>query len=225
MPQPFLLLIAAHLILAVCLGWKWSLWPVPTWLEVQRNKYIFFLTLYVSIIDMIYLRTVFMTPQRCHSHFCCWLLPICPELDVWAENGAYGLCRLERRYNGANLYFSWPNMSVLMIWNNFEISAWHLSHATAIFVIDCCQFGPCWVFRLKMELMACADLVGGTTEQSCRFSILTCYYKWYKKIPNCLNHASSVPQPFLLLIAANLALAGFLGWKWSLWPMSTWLTV
>ena len=41
----------------------------------------------------------------------------------------------------------------------------HLSPATAIFVVDCCQFGPSWIFVPKMELMACADLVGGTTEQ------------------------------------------------------------
>ena len=49
----------------------------------------------------------------------------------------------------------------------FQTSALHLSRATAIFVVDCCQFGPSWIFGLKMELMACADLVGGTTEQSC----------------------------------------------------------
>ena len=42
---------------------------------------------------------------------------------------------------------------------------------------------------------------------------------------NCLHHTSAVPQPFLLLIAANLALAGFLGWKWSLWTVLTWLAV
>ena len=38
-----------------------------------------------------------------------------------------------------------------------------------IFGVDCCQFGPNWMFGLKMELMACADLVGSTTEQSCIF--------------------------------------------------------
>ena len=36
-------------------------------------------------------------------------------------------------------------------------------------VVDCCQFGPSWIFGLKTELMACADLVGGTTEQGCLF--------------------------------------------------------
>ena len=43
------------------------------------------------------------------------------------------------------------------------MSVLHLSRATAIFVVDCCQFGPSWIFGLKMELMICAGLVGGTT--------------------------------------------------------------
>ena len=41
----------------------------------------------------------------------------------------------------------------------------HLSPATAILVVYYCQFGPSWMFGLKMELMAYAGLVGGTTEQ------------------------------------------------------------
>ena len=45
------------------------------------------------------------------------------------------------------------------------MSVLHLSRATAIFVVDCCQFGPSWFFGLKMELMACADLIGVTTDQ------------------------------------------------------------
>ena len=53
-----------------------------------------------------------------------------------------------------------------------DISALHLSRATAIFVVDGCQFGPIWFFRLKMELMVCAGLVGGTTEKSCLFNDL-----------------------------------------------------
>ena len=52
------------------------------------------------------------------------------------------------------------------------MSASHLRRATSIFVVDCCQFGPNLMFGLKMELMACADLVGGTTEQSWFFSDL-----------------------------------------------------
>ena len=67
-----------------------------------------FLILYDSINDMKQLRNVFITPQLCHIHFCCLLLPICPKLDIWAE----------------------------------------------------------------MKLMVCADLVGGTTEQSCLFTDL-----------------------------------------------------
>ena len=55
---------------------------------------------------------------------------------------------------------------------NYELSASYLSRAIAIFVVDCCQFGPSWIFGLKMELMGCADLVGGTTQQSCIFTYL-----------------------------------------------------
>ena len=50
-----------------------------------------------------------------------------------------------------------------------KLSPSHLSRATAILVVDWCQFGPSWTFGLKMELMAYAGLVGGTTEQSCLF--------------------------------------------------------
>ena len=49
------------------------------------------------------------------------------------------------------------------------MSASHLRRATAIFVVDCCQFGPIWMFGLKMELIASVDLVGGATEKSCIF--------------------------------------------------------
>ena len=61
-----------------------------------------------------------------------------------------------------------------MILNTSGLSASHLSRATAIFVVDCCQFGPSWMFGLKMELMACASLVDSTTEQSCIFTDLIC---------------------------------------------------
>ena len=169
--------------------------------------------------------TVCITSQLCHSHFCCQLLPIWPYLDFWAENGAYCLCQLGWRYNRANRPFSSPYMILSMIWFTSELSASHLSRATAIFVVDCCQFGPSWIFGLKMEHMACADLVGVTTEQICIFPDLTCYYQWYETLPNCLHHTSAVPQPFLLLITTNLALAGFLGWKWSLLPVPAWLAV
>ena len=169
MLQPFLLLIAANLALAGCLGWKWSLWPVQAWLAVQRRRVVFFLILYDSIKYMKYLWNFCITPQPCHSHFCCWLLPIWPKLDVWAENGVYGLCRLGWRYNGAKLSFSLSYMILSMIWNTSELSALHLKCVTAIFVVDGCQFGPSCIFGLKMEHMACADLIGGTTEQICFF--------------------------------------------------------
>ena len=61
--------------------------------------------------------TVSITAQPFHSHFCCWLVPIWPNLDFCAENGAYGLCRLGWWYNGAKLSFSWRYMIVSMIWN------------------------------------------------------------------------------------------------------------
>ena len=51
-----------------------------------------------------------------------------------------------------------------------KISALHLSCAIAIFVVDCCQFDPNWMFGLKINLTACADLVSSTTEQSCLFT-------------------------------------------------------
>ena len=111
----FLLSIAANLALAGFLGWKWSLRPVPDWLAVQWSIAVFFLDLYVSINDMKYFRTVSITPQPCHIHFCCWLLPIWSYLDFWAENGAYGLCRIGWRYNRAKLSFSWPYMLVSII--------------------------------------------------------------------------------------------------------------
>ena len=98
-----------------------------------------------------------------------------------------------------------------MILNISELSALHLSRATAIFVVDCCQFGPSWIFGLEMELMACAGLVGGTTEQICIFLTLYDSINDMKYVQNCLHHTSALPQPFLLLIAANLAQAGFLG--------------
>ena len=67
-------------------GLKLSLWPVPTWLAVQRNKAVFFLTLYDSISYMKYFWTDCITPQPCHIHFCCWLLPIWPKLDFYNIN-------------------------------------------------------------------------------------------------------------------------------------------
>ena len=56
-------------------------------------------------------------------------------------------------------------MIVSMILNTYELSAIHLSRATAIFVVDWFQFGPSSMFWLEMELMAYAGLVGGKMEQ------------------------------------------------------------
>ena len=134
-------------------GLKWSLWHVPTWLTVQRSKAVFFMTLHVSINDMKHYWTVCITPQPRHRHFFCWWLPILHKLDFWAENGAYGMCRLGWRYNGANLYFSRTYMLASMIWNPSELSALHLSRVTSFLLLDCCQFGPSWMFGLKMESM------------------------------------------------------------------------
>ena len=135
-------------------GLKMELMACARLVSVKLNKSVFFLTLYDSINDMKLFWTVCITPQPCHSQSCCWLLPIWPKLGFWAKNGAYGLCQLGWRYNGSKLYFSWPYMIVLMMWNTSELSALYLSRATAIFVVDCCQFGPSWMFGLKMELMA-----------------------------------------------------------------------
>ena len=176
--------MAANLALAGCLGWKWSIWPVPTWLAVQRYKYIFFLTLYDSINYIKFFWSVCITHQPCHSHFCCCWLPIWPKLYVCAENGSYGLCQCGCRYNVAKMYFSWPEMIVSIIRDTSKLSASHLSRATAMFVVDCFQFGPRWMFGLKMEFIACADLVGGTSEQSSLFTDLIWYYQWYEILQN-----------------------------------------
>ena len=68
-------------------------------------------------------------------------------------------------------------MIVSMILNTSELSALHLSLATAIIVVDGCQLGPSSIFGLKMEVMACAGLVGVTTEQSCIFPSFISYVK------------------------------------------------
>ena len=93
-------------------------------------------------------------------------------LDFCVQILAYGMCQLGWWYIRANLSFSWPDMIVSMIWNTPVLFVSHLSCTTAIFVGDCCQFGPNWIFGLKIELMACADLFGGTTEQICLFLTL-----------------------------------------------------
>ena len=105
------------------------------------------------------------------------------------------------------------------------MSALHRSRSTSILVVDCCKFGPNSMFGLKIVLMACDGLVGGTREKSCILTNLICQYQIYETLLNCLNYTSAVPHPSLLLIAANLALTGCLGRKLSLWPGPTWLAV
>ena len=156
MPQPFLLLIAANLALAGFLGWKWSLWSVPAWLEEQRSKVVFFLTLYDSINDMKYFWNCLHHTSALSQPFYLLIAANLAQAGFLGWNGAYGLCRLGWRYSGAKLSFSWPYMIVSMIWNTSEISALHLIRSTAILVVDWCQFGPSWIFGLKMELMVCA---------------------------------------------------------------------
>ena len=106
-------------------------------------------------------------------------------------------------------FFPWSYFIVSVIWNISDFSASYFSRVTAIFVVDGCQFGPSWIFWLKMGIMACAFLVGGIMEQNRRFPDLICEYQWYETLLNCLHHISALSQPFLLLIAANLDLAGY----------------
>ena len=51
----------------------------------------------------------------------------------------------------------------------FQNCLHHTSAVSQPFFYDGCQFGPSYIFGLRMELMVCAVLVGGTTEQSCLF--------------------------------------------------------
>ena len=115
------LLIAGNLAITGCLGWKWSLWPVPDWLAVQQSKAVFFLILYDSINDMKHFWNFPASHlSRATAIFVVDCCQFWSKLDFWAENGGYGLCRLGKRYNGAKLYFSWPYMIVLIIWNTSE---------------------------------------------------------------------------------------------------------
>ena len=63
----------------------------------------------------------------------------------------------------------------------------HLSPATAILVVDCCQFGPSWIFGLKMELMACVGLVGDI--------LGSISYHWYYHIRSLKIQLCSVVPP------------------------------
>ena len=71
------------------------------------------------------------------------------------------------------------------------MSASHLSRATAIFVVDCCQFGPSWMFGLKMELMVCVGLIGGTMD---KYVFLLTLYDSINDMKHFLN-VYITPQP------------------------------
>ena len=191
--------------LAVFWGWKRSLWPVPTWLAEQRSKTVFLLTLYDSINDMKLFQNFYITPQPCHSHFCCWLLTIWPNLDIWAENGSYGLCRLGWRYNGENLVFTWPYMIITMIWNTSKIFVFLLRRATAMFVVDCCQFDPSWILGPKMELLALPTWLAVQRTKSVFLLIL------YDNI-NYMNHF------WTAWITPQLCHSHFCCWLLPIWP-------
>ena len=150
-PQPFLLLIAANLAQTGFLGWKWSLWSVPTWLVVQRSKAVFFLNLNVSINDMKYFWNCLHHTSAVPQPF---LLLIGANLD---QAGFLG----------------WK-------WSLWSVSTWL------------------------------------AVQQSKDLFFLTIYdsINGMKYFQNFLHYTSAVPQPCLLLIGANLALARFLGWKW-----------
>ena len=132
------------------------------------------------------------------------------------------MCRLDWRYNGEKLSFSWPYMLISVMWNNSELSASHLICATAIFGVDCCQFGPSWSFGLKMELMACVTWLAVQRSKDVFFLTL------YDSINN-MKHFWTVcitPQPchsHFVVDCCQFGPSWFLVWKWSLWHVPTWL--
>ena len=95
------------------------------------------------------------------------------------------------------------------------MSALHLSRATSIFVVDCCQFGPNWMFGLTIELMACADLVGGTTEKSCFFGpymIVSMIRNTSESSPSHLSRATAI----FVVDCCNFGLCWIFGLKMKL---------
>ena len=151
------------------LGWKWSLWPVPTWLAVQQSKAVFFMTLYVSINDSTHpkLYVLILSPATAIL-----VVDWCQFGPSWVLGAKMELKLYSRLVGGTteqSCCSTWHYMLLSIILNASELSVLHLIPATAIFVVDCCQFGPSWIFGLKMELMVCAGLVGVTTEQMCLF--------------------------------------------------------
>ena len=121
--------------------------------------------------------------------------------------------------------FSWHYMLLSIIWNASELSALNLSRATAILVVDCCQFGTSWIFGLKMDLMAYADLVCGKTEQSCIFIDLKWWFQLYETLPKLSPSHLSPATAILVVDCCQVGPSWILGWNWSLWPVPTWLSV
>ena len=136
--------------------------------------------------------TVCITPQPCHSHFCCLLLPIWPKLDFWAEIGAYGLCRLGWRYNRAKLSFSWPYMIVSMIWNTSE--------TVCITPQPCHSHICCWLLPIWLKLDCWAENGAyGQCRLGWRYNGAKLSFYWpYMIVSMILNTSETVsitPQP------------------------------
>ena len=226
MPQPFLLLIAANLALAGFLGWKWSSWPVSAWLEVQRSKAVFFLALYDSINDMKHLWNclhhtsavpqpflLLIAANLALAGFLGWkwsLWPVPAWLAVQRSKAVFSLTLYDNindmKYfqNCLHPTSALPQPFLLLISANLALAGflgWKLS---------------LWPLSTWLEV-----------QQIKAVFFLTLYdsINDMKYFRNFLHYTSAVPQPFLLLTAANLAQAGFLGWKWSLWPVPAWLAV
>ena len=139
--------------------------------------------------------------------------------------GAYDLCRLGWSYKGAKLSFSWPYMIVSIIWNN--------SVNVSITPQPCYSHYCCWLLTIWPKLDFWAESGAyGLCQLGWRYNWAKLIFSWpYIKVSMIWNtsenstlHLSRVTA-ILLLIAANLAQAGVLGWKWSLWPVPAWLVL
>ena len=129
------------------------------------------------------------------------------------------------RYNRAKLSISWPNMIVSVIWNSSEIFASHLSRATAIFGVDCCQFSPSWIFGLTTELIILCRL-------GWQYLRAKLYFYWpYMMVLIIWNNsklsASHLSRATAIFVVdcCQFGPSCILGLKWSLWNVPTWLAV
>ena len=142
---------------------------------------------------------VCITPQPCHSHFCCWLLPIWLKMDSWAEMELMACAGLVGGKTEQSCIF--PDLICQYQWYETlpKLSALHLSRATAVFVVDCCQFGPSWIFGLKWSLWSVPALLEVQRSKAVFFLTLYDSINDMKHLRNCLHHTSAVPQPFLFV--------------------------